>query len=55
MKRRLVCSVLALILALLPLAALADVPATPTQRLFLRTGPTTPIYRSPCVRSAISR
>ncbi len=41
MKRRLVCSVLALILALLPLAALADVPATPTQRLFLRTGPTT--------------
>ena len=41
MKRRAICFALLLALALVPLRALADVPATPIQRLFLRTGPTT--------------
>lgn len=41
MKRRLICLVLLVCLVLTPLSALADVPATPNQRLFLRTGPTT--------------
>jgi hypothetical protein len=41
MKRRLICLCLCLLIAILPLAALSDAPATPNQRLYLRTGPTT--------------